>query len=69
MAHIRRIGLYASGITLATLLAAAFIAEGIGLAVIVAVAGLVVMAFVIPVLIVFEEERDLPSAQARRRWH
>jgi hypothetical protein len=37
MAHVRRIGLYASGITFATLLTAAFIAEGIGLAVIVAV--------------------------------
>jgi hypothetical protein len=45
---------------------AAFILEGIGLAVIAAIAFLIVAALTIPLLAMFEEERDLPAARATR---
>jgi peptidoglycan/LPS O-acetylase OafA/YrhL len=67
MVHLRRIGLAVAGVTLLVVLVAAFVTEGLGLAVIVAVAAMVVAAIVVPVLAVFEEERDLPGNRPPRR--
>ena len=69
MAHIRRVGLFIYVASFTALLVAAFVTEGIGLAVIVAIGALIVAAFAVPFLAMFEEEHDLPAARAERRWH
>ena len=67
MAHIRRVGLTVALIVFVASIATAFALEGIGLAVIVATAAAVGIALVVPVLAIFEEERDLPAARELRR--
>jgi hypothetical protein len=69
MVRIRRIGLAIYLVTFGALFVAAFVTEGIGLAVIVATGALVVAALLVPLLSMFEEERDLPAGRAERRWH
>jgi hypothetical protein len=66
MVRIRRTGLLIATVTFVFAMVAAFIVEGLGLAVIVAVAGVVAAMFIVPVLAIFEEERDLPEARAHR---
>jgi hypothetical protein len=67
MVHLRRTGLVVGSTALVVLLVGAYAAEGFGLALIVAIAALVVAAFVIPLISIFEEDRDLPFEQAARR--
>lgn len=69
MVRIRRIGLAVYVLVFGALLIAAFATEGIGLAVVVATGALVVAALLVPLLSMFEEERDLPAGRAERRWH
>ena len=66
MIRLRRTGLAVFAATFIVVVTAAFILEGIGLAVIAAIAFLVVAALTIPLLAVFEEERDLPTERATR---
>jgi hypothetical protein len=67
MVRLRRIGLVVFAAIFIVLVGGGFLTEGIGLAAIAAVACLVVLAMVVPFLAVFEEERDLPAADAARR--
>jgi len=64
MVHIRRVGLGIAVVILTTVVVAAFVAEGLGLALIVLIGALVVAALVVPFLAVFEEEHDLPSERS-----
>jgi hypothetical protein len=63
---LRRLGLAVFAASFIAVVGAAFAIEGIGLAAIAAIGFLVLAAMTIPLLAVFEEERDLPSARAAR---
>jgi hypothetical protein len=67
MVRIRRDGLIAAATVTVALITAAFVTEGLGLALIVAVGILAVAGVTVPLLAIFEEERDLPSARAARQ--
>jgi hypothetical protein len=67
MVRLRRTGLAVFAAICIVLVGGGFITEGAGLAAIAAIACVVMAAMVIPLLAVFEEERDLPSAEAARR--
>lgn len=67
MVRIRRIGLLTAVVMFVSTMVAAFVAEGLGLAVIVAVGGVIAAMFIVPVLAIFEEERDLPEARLHHR--
>ena len=67
MVQIRRIGLMVAAATLAALVAGAYAAEGIGLALIVIIAALPVIAVAIGLISIYEEERALPFAREERR--
>jgi hypothetical protein len=67
MAHVRRVGLGIAALVVTATLVAAYVAEGLGLALIAAIGFFVIAAMLIPIIAVFEEERDLPFAQAARR--
>lgn len=66
MVRLRRTGLVVFAVIFIVLVGGGFLAEGIGLAAIAAVGCVVTTAMVIPLLAVFEEERDLPAARATR---
>jgi hypothetical protein len=66
MTRLRRAGLVVLATGFTAVVGAAFVIEGLGLAVIAAVGFVVLIGMTIPVLAVFEEERDLPSARAAR---
>lgn len=66
MISLRRAGVVVFATTFIAVVGVAFATEGLGLAVIAAIGFLVLLAMTIPILAVFEEERDLPSSRAAR---
>jgi hypothetical protein len=66
MVRLRRAGLIVFATIFIVVIAAAYATEGLGLAVIAAIGMLVVVGLLVPVLAMFEEERDLPAERAKR---
>ena len=66
MVRLRRTGLIIFATISIVVIGAAFLIEGLGVALIAAIALLVLAALTIPLLAVFEEEHDLPEARAGR---
>lgn len=64
MVRLRRAGLIVFGAIFIAVIGAAFATEGLGLAVIAAIAMFVVVGLVVPVLAMFEEQYDLPAERA-----
>jgi hypothetical protein len=69
MVRIRRIGLVVATSVVTALIVAAFLAEGIGLAVIVFIGAVIAAALVVPFAVIFEEERALPAIRSARSRH
>ena len=68
MIRLRRIGLVVFAASFIAVVGAAYILEGIGLAVIAAIGFLIVAALTIPLLAMFEEEHDLPAEHSTTRY-
>jgi hypothetical protein len=66
MIRLRRIGLVVFAASFIAVVGAAYILEGVGLAVIAAIGFLIIAALTIPLLAMFEEEHDLPTEHTTR---